>query len=78
MEISACPLFRDIPREELPALLTRAAARRTPFQKGELLLRRGEVTHRLGLVLSGTVQAKETSASVYGYSAPAFGGFDIK
>ena len=55
MEISASPLFRGIPARDLPALLDRTAAHRVPFQKGELLLRRGETTRRLGLVLSGTV-----------------------
>ena len=55
MEISACPLFRGIPAQELPALLAQAEARRVPFQKGELLLRRGETVRCLGLVLSGTV-----------------------
>ena len=56
MEISACPLFRGIPEKDLPALLEGTAARRVSFQKGELLLRRGEVTRRLGLVLTGTVR----------------------
>ena len=55
MEISALPLFRGVPAEELPALLARASARTCAFQKGELLLRRGDVTRRLGLVLEGTV-----------------------
>ena len=43
MEISALPLFRGVPAEELPALLARASARTCAFQKGELLLRRGDV-----------------------------------
>ena len=55
MEISALPLFRGVPAEELPALLARASARTCAFQKGELLLRRGDVTRRLGLVLEGAV-----------------------
>ena len=55
MEISALPLFRGVPAEELPALLARASARTCTFQKGELLLRRGDVTRRLGLVLEGSV-----------------------
>ena len=55
MEISALPLFRGVPAEELPALLARASARTYAFQKGELLLRRGDVTRRLGLVLEGSV-----------------------
>ena len=55
MEISALPLFRGVPAEELPALLARASARTCAFQKGELLLRRGDMTRRLGLVLEGSV-----------------------
>lgn len=55
MEISALPLFRGVPAEELPALLARTSARTCAFQKGELLLRRGDVTRRLGLVLEGSV-----------------------
>lgn len=55
MEISALPLFRGVPAEELPALLARASAWTCAFQKGELLLRRGDVTRRLGLVLEGSV-----------------------
>lgn len=59
MEISpsltASPLFRGIPAEALPELLSRTDARRREYRRGELLLRRGEGTERLGLVLSGTV-----------------------
>ena len=55
MEISALPLFRGIPAEELPTLLVQASAKERRFQKTELLLRRGDVTGRLGLVLEGSV-----------------------
>ena len=55
MEISAMPLFRGIPAEELPTLLVQASAKERRFQKTELLLRRGDVTGRLGLVLEGSV-----------------------
>ena len=55
MEIYTLPLFRVIPAGELTALLAQASAREARFQKGDLLLRRGEVTGRLGLVLEGTV-----------------------
>ena len=55
MEISACSLFRGIPAGELPALLAQASAQKCAFQKGELLLSRGDVTSRLGLVLEGHV-----------------------
>ena len=55
MEISYLPLFRGIPAEELPTLLVQASAKERRFQKTELLLRRGDVTGRLGLVLEGAV-----------------------
>ena len=55
MEISTLPLFRGVPAGELPGLLNRATAKKVCFQKGELLLRRGETVRCLGLVLSGTV-----------------------
>lgn len=59
MEISplltGSPLFQGVAPEELPGLLARAAARERQYRKGELLLRRGERTERIGLVLSGTV-----------------------
>lgn len=59
MEISpvltTLPLFRGIPAEDLPGLPALADARERRCRKGELLLRRGEKTARLGLVLSGTV-----------------------
>lgn len=49
------PLFRGIAAEELPELLACVEAREGRYRKGELLLRRGEPTDRLGLVLSGAV-----------------------
>ena len=59
MEISpvltTLPLFRGIPAEDLSGLPALADARERRCRKGELLLRRGEKTARLGLVLSGTV-----------------------
>ena len=74
MEISALPLFRGVPAEELPALLARASARTCAFQKGELLLRRGDVTRRLGLVLEGTVHIIREdfwgSRSIVGLAGP--------
>ena len=59
MEISACvtssPLFRDIAPADLASLLDCLDARERAYEKGAWLLRRGEWTDRLGLVLSGTV-----------------------
>ena len=57
MEISTAmsPLFQGVPAEELPGLLAGAAAREVRFQKGDLLLRRGQESRRMGLVLEGTV-----------------------
>ena len=59
MEISPCmtssPLFRDIAPADLASLLDCLDARERAYEKGAWLLRRGEWTDRLGLVLSGTV-----------------------
>lgn len=54
-QLNASPLFRGVAAEDMPGLLALADARERRFQKGELLLRRGGRTERLGLVLSGTV-----------------------
>ena len=59
MEISAIllhtALFQGISWQELPALLTQLNARRRQYDKGAVILHRGDQTARLGLVLSGTV-----------------------
>lgn len=56
MEISALPLFQGVSAQQLPRLLTEAAAQEIHFEKKEVLLRRGDTSSRLGLVLSGSVQ----------------------
>ncbi len=53
--LAEAPLFRDISPEELAGLLNCVEARERQYRRGELLLRRGERTDRLGLVLSGAV-----------------------
>ena len=59
MEVSAIllhtALFQGISWQELPALLTQLNARRRQYDKGAVILHRGDQTARLGLVLSGTV-----------------------
>ena len=55
MELSHFSLFRNIQPEEIPGLLSCVNARTRKFQKGELLLHRGEPTSHLGLLLSGSV-----------------------
>ena len=49
------PLFRGIPREDLPGLLEGLDAREHRYGRGEAVLRRGERADRMGLVLSGTL-----------------------
>jgi len=53
MKIS--PLFHGICEEDLPGLLSCLGARSRAFQKGELLLHRGERITQLGLLRAGTV-----------------------
>ena len=78
MEISACvtssPLFRDIAPADLASLLDCLDARERAYEKGAWLLRRGEWTDRLGLVLSGTVHILREdfwgSRSIVGLAGP--------
>lgn len=53
--MAVSPLFRGIPSEELNALLDCMGAARCRYRRGELILRRGDLAQRLGLVLSGAV-----------------------
>lgn len=68
------PLFRGIGPEELEALLTCVEAACRRYEKGETVLRRGERTARLGLVLSGRVHiVKEDfwgSRTIVGLAGP--------
>ena len=78
MEISPCmtssPLFRDIAPADLASLLDCRDARERAYEKGAWLLRRGEWTDRLGLVLSGTVHILREdfwgSRSIVGLAGP--------
>lgn len=54
--LARVPLFAGIEAADLPGLLGCVGAREREFQKGEVLLYRGDKTEHLGLVLSGTVQ----------------------
>ena len=54
--LTRVPLFAGIERADLPGLLGCVGAREREFQKGEVLLHRGDRTDSLGLVLCGTVQ----------------------
>lgn len=53
--MAVSPLFQGIPSEELNALLDCMGAARRRYRRGELILRRGDLAQRLGLVLSGAV-----------------------
>ena len=53
--LTTSPLFRGIEEADLPGLLSCVEAVEKSCRRGELLLRRGERTERLGLVLKGTV-----------------------
>ena len=55
MELSCSPLFRNIDPQDIPGLLSCMNARPRSFKKGEILLHRGEISVRFGLLLSGTV-----------------------
>ena len=73
-EMLPSPLFRGIDPQELEALLGCVEATRRRYGKGETVLRRGERTARLGLVLSGAVHVvKEDfwgSRTIVGLAGP--------
>ena len=54
--LARAPLFAGIDRADLPGLMGCVGAHEREFQKGEVLLHRGDKTEHLGLVLSGTIQ----------------------
>lgn len=51
--IAGTQLFRGIGEEEIPVLLERLGAKENKFSKGEIILREGEPTERMGIVISG-------------------------
>lgn len=70
--LAALPLFQGV--SDLPGLLERTGARERRYEKGELLLRRGEQAERLGLVLEGDVHIVREdfwgSRSIVGLAGP--------
>ena len=59
MEIFAAmekmPLFHGLDREQIQELFRHSGAQRRTYTRGEMVLRAGERTGRLGLLLSGSV-----------------------
>ena len=50
---AACPLFRDVPEDQLPGLLRCLGAEYRDYGKNEFVFHAGEQTRRMGLLLSG-------------------------
>jgi CRP-like cAMP-binding protein len=51
-----CPLFDGIAAQDLSAMLGCLSARKMPMKKGQTLLREGDSTQLIGIVLEGAVQ----------------------
>ena len=72
--LAALPLFQGAAPEEVAALLTALAARPRLFRRGEVILRAGEPTTRMGVVLSGGVNLEKVDAwgsrAILGHAAP--------
>ena len=60
IDLSAAELFRGISPEETADLLRCLAAERRRYERGERVLRAGDTTERLGIVLSGRVLIEKT------------------
>ena len=54
--LQQCPLFDGIAAQDLGAMLGCLRARVMPMKKGQTLLREGDSTESIGIVLSGAVQ----------------------
>ncbi len=55
MKLSQTPLFLGIEEEKIGPMLIQLGAFEKQFKKGEVILSEGEVTERMGVVLSGRV-----------------------
>lgn len=55
IDLSSTELFRNIPPEDLDALLKSLDVRKKRYQKGEILFLEGAPTSNLGIVLSGRI-----------------------
>ena len=62
--IAASVLFRDMEREEIGAALDALRAKEAAYKKGSVVLRAGEATDRMGMVLAGRVTVE--SVDVWG------------
>ena len=60
--IGRSPLFDGICADDLEALLSCLGARTRAFSKGTAVLRRGNVTTHMGMVLEGAVRETATSS----------------
>lgn len=58
--LCACPLFRDIERQELAKALECLSARVSSLAKGEVVLSEGDPANDVGIVLSGKLQIVRT------------------
>lgn len=56
--LSSSPLFRGLEKEEIPQALACLSALERSFEKGDYLLRVGQTSRSMGLVLSGLVQVE--------------------
>ena len=72
--LAGIPLFRGASSQEIAALLVALDARPRPFSRGEIILRAGETTRRMGVVLSGGVNLENVDAwgsrAILGHAAP--------
>jgi cAMP-binding proteins - catabolite gene activator and regulatory subunit of cAMP-dependent protein kinases len=58
--LNRSPLFQGIAQDNIEAILSCLSAIRREFQKGESILREGDIIKNVGILLSGTAQSVKT------------------
>ena len=55
-QLRSCPLFDEIRPEDLPAMIGCLGAKKVDIRKGQTILREGDTTVYIGIVLTGAIQ----------------------
>ena len=70
--LQSTPLFRGLSAETLVRLLDRLGAVRRSYIRGAVLVRAGQPSHSVGVILAGSIEAARLSSTIIcrsGYSS---------
>jgi CRP-like cAMP-binding protein len=58
MELFACPLFYDLTKNEIDEILSRSVNEVVTFEKGQHVVRQGDIIHSLYILVEGLVRTE--------------------